>query len=146
VILIVEWWQARRWQFNGFLWALSLTLVVGQWVGIPTSPTNFLLLLLPLTVVLATWENRAHRSGHVIAAQLSCVATWLILGVGIWLIAIGDQRNPVVWPAQPPALFIPLPLLLLIGLYWVRWWAIRPRRLLRNFGSAVEELPAHEEL
>jgi hypothetical protein len=25
-----------------------------------------------------------------------------------------------------PAFFFPLPILLLIVLYWVRWWAVRP--------------------
>jgi hypothetical protein len=35
-------------------------------------------------------------------------------------------------------LIFPLPLVLLIGLYWVRWWAVKPRRLL------IEELRLSE--
>jgi hypothetical protein len=38
--LLVEWWLAMRRDFRWFLWTACLTLVIGQWIGIPTvAPT-----------------------------------------------------------------------------------------------------------
>jgi hypothetical protein len=33
-------------------------------------------------------------------------------------------------PAMQLNLIIPFPMVLLVGLYWVRWWAIKLRRLM----------------
>jgi hypothetical protein len=37
-----------------------------------------------------------------------------------------DQLNGQ--PIQSSILFFPLPVFLLIGLYWVRWWVLRPEQ------------------
>jgi hypothetical protein len=37
-------------------------------------------------------------------------------------------------------MFFPLPIFMLVGLYWVRWWAIKPAKTL------IEALRASEDL
>ena len=134
VILLLEWKAARGRDFRWFLWTASLTLVISQWIGIQTDPGNFVVLFVPLVLVFAVWEERWGPRGR-----------WVILGImlalfaGLWALFIRTVAD-VGQPLQHPILFFPLPLFLLIGLYWVRWWAIRPSRLL------VEALRAYDEL
>ena len=133
LILVVEWVFVRRKEFRWFLWTGCLTLIISQWIGIQTDPGNFILLFFPLVLVFSMWVERWGRAGSVltsISMFLLFIVPW---GIFLQTVMYGDQ------PLQHPVMFFPLPLFLLITLYWVRWWAIKPRRLL------VEELRAYED-
>jgi len=123
VILLLEWVGAGRSGFRGFLWKACLTLVISQWIGIQTDPGNFIVLLLPLTLVFAMWEKRWRRGGSLLV--FTSIAMLL---VGIWMIFLStvEYGNQ---PLQSPVMFFPLPAFLLLGLYWVRWWAFKPPSL-----------------
>jgi len=133
VILLIEWILVRRKEFRWFLWTAGLTLVVSQWIGIQTDPGNFILLFLPLVLVFAMWAARWGRAGDVVIIFVMGLLFVLPWAIFLQTITYGDQ------PMQHPVMFFPLPLFLLISLYWVRWWAIRPRSML------VEELRAYED-
>jgi hypothetical protein len=120
LLLIAEWWATRNKSFSHYLWACCLTLTVGQWIGIPTDPGNFIILFPALTIVLATWEKRWGRSGEFIVTGLL-----LSLLVGLWLLFITSLEK-AYQPIQAPIMFIPLPAFMILGLYWVRWWIISP--------------------
>lgn len=131
ITLLIEWVAAWNKDFDWFVWTACLTLVISQWIGIQTDPGNFIVLFFPLIYVIVNLENRWGRGGRYIS-----VAILLILLVGLWYIflttvQVGDQ------PQQHPIMFFPLPLFLLIGLYWVRWWATRPRRTLAEALKAM---------
>lgn len=133
LILVTEWVFVRRREFRWFLWTGCLTLVISQWIGIQTDPGNFILLFFPLVLVFSMWVERWGRAGSVLTAItlfLLFIVPWVIF---LQTVTYGDQ------PLQHPIMFFPLPLFLLITLYWVRWWAIKPRRLM------VEELRAYED-
>ena len=133
LIMIAEWALVRGKDFRWFLWTGSLTLVISQWIGIQTDPGNFILLYLPLVLVFALWVERWGRSGvYVVLVSMALLffVPWVLF---LETVAYGDQ------PLQHPVMFFPLPLFLLITLYWVRWWGIKPRRLL------VDELREYEE-
>jgi hypothetical protein len=118
--LVVEWIRARHADERGFLWTACITLVVSQWIGIQTDPGNFIVLFPALVLVFATWEERWRRIGRVLS-----IFTMFAVAAGIWVLFL----NTVQYGAQPiqsPIMFFPLPGVLLILLYWVRWWAIRP--------------------
>ena len=124
-LLIGEWVIARRKDYRWFLWTACLTLVASQWIGIQTDPGNFVVLFIPLTLVFAVWMERWGRGGWP-----EIVISLLSLFFGLWGLFIKTVDTTAGQPLQNPIMFIPLPLFLLIGLYWVRWWAIRPPRLL----------------
>jgi hypothetical protein len=134
IVLLLEWIAARGQGFRWFLWTACLTLVASQWIGIQTDPGNFVVLFIPLVLVFAVWEERWGPRGR-----------WAILGImlalfaGLWVLFVRTITD-VGQPLQHPVIFFPLPLTLFIGLYWVRWWAIRPSRL------AVEALRAYDGL
>lgn len=120
ILLLIEWLRARKADFRGFLWAGGMTLVLSQWSGIQTDPGNFIVLVIPLVLIFALVEERWRRMGWVTSIFLML----LLLG-GIWwlflaTLSYGDQ------PVQSPVMFFPLPALLIILLYWVRWWAFHP--------------------
>lgn len=119
-MIIAEWWWARKAEFRGFLWAALFTLLVSQWVGITTAPQNFIVLLPALALVFSTWEGRWRRGGHVLS-----ITSMILLFAGIWVLYLLtlDPQAPLV---VNPLLFLPLPGFLIITMYWVRWWAIRP--------------------
>lgn len=122
VILLIEWWFVRRWEFRGFLWTACITLVISQWIGIQTDPGNFIVLLPALTLVFSLWEERWKHGGAIFTAV--CMA---LLFVGIWGIFLGT----ITYGAQPqqgPEMFLPLPAFLILSLFWLRWWAVNPQR------------------
>ena len=124
VLLLTEWALAWGKPFRRFVWTYSLTLLVGQWIGITTDPGNFILLFLPLTLVFAEFESRYGR-----AARWWSLLSMLALWVGLWWIFLATLTTVNGQPQQSTVMFLPLPLYLFWGLYWVRWWAVRTSRL-----------------
>lgn len=120
LILVIEWLAARGKDFNWFLWTVSLTLVVSPFTGIPASPKDFVLLQLPLSLVLAVWDQRFLHLGKWMAGF-----SLLVLFTGLWWIFFRTSVDLSVIQQNQIFLF-PMPLLLLIGLYWVRWRFVRP--------------------
>lgn len=128
VSLFSEWWVARAREFRWFLWTVGVTLLVAQWVGIPAGVENFVALLLPTTTIAIVMEERGgKKSRWAIAAVL------LFLFAGLWGLYFVASEGQL----RAAMLFLP-PLALLLLSYWVRLWALRPKRLL------VDELQAHE--
>jgi hypothetical protein len=120
-LMLGEWWAARNQPIRWLTWTACLTLAASQWSGIQTDPGNYIVLFLPVTLVLAALQERWRQSSRWITILL-LVGLW----GGLWALFL----NTVEYGAQPqqhPIMIFPLPLIVLIGLYWVRWWAIRPR-------------------
>jgi hypothetical protein len=131
-ILIIEWIFTFRKEFRKFLWTACLTLVASQWIGIQTDPGNFIIMFVALGLVFANWEERWGITGRVLTFISMCLLfsiPWLVF---INTLTLTDQ------PHQNPIMFFPLPFLLFIGLYWIRWWVIRPARLV------IEDLKGYE--
>ena len=122
VVLGIEWWLAWKKDFDHFLWTACLTLVAGQWVGIPTDPGNFGILFLAMVLVFSIVKERWGRGGDWIILGLMVLIT-----VGPWVLFI-RTLDYSYQPIQDAIMFVPVPLFTLIGLYWVRWWIIRPTR------------------
>jgi hypothetical protein len=131
IILIFEWWLALKKEFRWFLWTVCLTMVISQWIGIPTIPANFIELIIPLILISAMLTERWPHGGDWVAVLL-CTVLFIWEWALFWLVITGER------PDLQVNLIIPLPFVLFIGLYWVRWWAIKPRKLL------MEELKLSE--
>jgi len=119
-LLLLEWYASRGKDFRWFLWTASLTLVINQWIGLQTDPGNFIILSTALVLVFSVSEQRWGKKGRA-----GVVISISSLFVGLWALFL----RPLMGGDQPPQSLImlfPLPLFLLIGLYWVRWWAMKP--------------------
>lgn len=122
-ILFWEWRAALDQDFNWFYWTACLTLVVTNLVGVRTSTMNYAALVPALILVLATWNERWGRLGRWLV-----VLSIIFLFFGLWALFFNSASKGIP-PNLAPFLFLALPFFLLIGLYWVRWWATRPPRL-----------------
>jgi hypothetical protein len=124
LVLALEWWASRGKDSRWFLWTAGLTLTLSPWVGIPSDPGNFVLLIIPSLLVIARLDEHWGRRIHPLI-----ILGMLAVLFGFWALFWGQIEDGII-ARQYPYLFIPFPLITLIGLYWVRWWAIRPRKLL----------------
>jgi hypothetical protein len=123
VLSIVEWWFGRHKLFRRFYWTLCFTLVASQWLFIQTDPGNFIIMMPVLVYVMQIIDERWQTYGQMIN-----IIMMLVLLIGIWIIFISTLEYGLQ-PQQSPVMFLPLPALLMLLMYWFRWWAIRPASL-----------------
>jgi hypothetical protein len=111
-VLLTEWWLARRGDFSRMVWTASLTLAMTPLLGLPTYPQNYVILTLPLIAAFSVMSKRWRASGNYIILILLA-----FLFFGLWAVAhfASDVKS---------ALFFPMPVVVLVMLYWIRWWAI----------------------
>ena len=123
LVLLIEWRAALRKNFRWFLWTAYLTLVIVILMGIPSSIFNFVVLLPAIILVLVTIGNRWGFTGRVLM-----ILSMVVLSFGFWALylsnlSIGsDLQSDIL-------LYILPPMITLLGLYWVRWWAVNKKRL-----------------
>ena len=125
ILLLIEWWTGRVGRFNRFLWTASLTLVVSQWIGIQADPNNFIVFFPVFILILSVWNKRWEGQGTLIVGTILA-----ILFIGLWALVILTINLPYIQQVQKTLLFFPLPVILVIGLYWIKWWVITPVRSL----------------
>jgi cell division protein FtsW (lipid II flippase) len=126
IVLIIEWFLGRHSRGNKFIWVASLTLVLGQWVNIQTDPGNFIIMFPAIILVFRMVEDRWKNIGQwILIGYLSLLffVPWLIF---VRTIDFGYQ------PVQSPVLFFPVPIMIIVGLYWVRWWVENPVKNILN--------------
>jgi hypothetical protein len=119
LVLFFEWGNTLAKDFKAFLWMVSLTVSVTPLLGIPMFPNDYLILIVPLMLMLALlgerqpWLKRWGVPGMVI-----------LLLAGLWYLAFAlTSANAYVTLINILILF--LPVMLVLGLYWMRWWYIR---------------------
>ncbi|HRN50540.1 MAG TPA: glycosyltransferase family 87 protein [Anaerolineales bacterium] len=119
LLLFFEWGSAMRQRFDWFMWAVCLTLVLGPFVGMPSTSSNHVILLIVVMWLLAWWQRRTGQPR----------AVWVllpILFVGVWalfLLTLGEGDGQF---REHLSLLLATPLFLLANLYWLRWWLLRP--------------------
>jgi hypothetical protein len=125
--LVLEWVWARGKDHRYFLWTALLTIVVTNLVAFRTATTNYVMMLPVLFFIFHLLEDRWPKIGRV------AVWGWLfILFAGLW----GLFMATVQGNTEHGIMYLPLPFFCLLGLWWVRWWAIHPPRLsLEEFGK-----------
>jgi hypothetical protein len=131
LVLAVEWFSGMKKDFRWLLWAVGLTLVLSTWSGIPVLLQNLVLLTMPLILYTCSASERWKLSGDI-TAMISLV----ILFLWAWYLAIGNRGN--IYQVDNLDLLFPFPLISLVGLYWVRWLFIRPKR------RAIEQIRVTE--
>ena len=122
IILGFEWLAARKANFNRFIWAACFTLAVAPLLGYRIEMDQLLPLMLPIMLVIVISRERWQKLGNGIAVLL------ILFFFGVpWLVYTGGVPQGIGLPVDE-ILFLFWPLFTVIGLYWVRWWMIRPPR------------------
>jgi len=119
---ILAWGKGPHW----FLWTASLTLVLTNFLTSRTATTNYVMMMPVLILIFKILVDRWGSWGFGVVWLLMAVAFF-----GLWALFLNTLQGNL----EQAAMYLPLPLFCLFGLWWIRWWAIRPPSLL-----VVEEL------
>jgi hypothetical protein len=119
-LLLYEWFTARNKDFDWFLWTVGLTLSLTPWLGLPTSLENLVVLFIPVFIFQSVWDERIGKKDHWLPLVMM-----IIFWLGLWIIAF---LRIFAGGSLTPGFLFPLPFVSLLGLYWVRWWYVRPLR------------------
>jgi hypothetical protein len=123
ILLLVEWVLARGKDAEHMVWTAGLTLAATPLIGFALHSTGDLFQILPLYVILGIVDSRWPRKN----AWTWVDSVGLVYFAAVWLGMIlfsGQQHAGIL---NGLILYL-VPTINLVGLYWIRWWAIRPAR------------------
>lgn len=122
LLLGYEWNASLQADSRRLYWTACLTLAITPLLGFRTDNENLALLILPLALIFAVAYDRWNRVG----AALVLLLTALLFTVpwAVYLYLPSQYQN-----LTGEILYLFLPVFTVIGLYWIRWWVIRPPRV-----------------
>ena len=115
-------WRAARGNFNRFIWAIGFSLAASPLLGYRVEMEQLLPLTLPIMLVIVVSRERWQKLGNGIATLLILFyfgLPWLLFAQGVPQ-GIGLRTEEI--------LFLFWPVSVVVGLYWIRWWMVRPPR------------------
>lgn len=117
-----EWTAAEKGDDRRVYWFACLLLAAAPLLGFRTEMENLAVLVIPLALVFSVAYDRWNRIGGGLTFFL-LLALFALPWAGYFFLAprIGELTQQI--------LFLFLPVLTILGLYWIRWWALRPPRL-----------------
>lgn len=122
IALGYEWNTAIAGDFRKYYWAVCLSLAASPLLGFRTEMEHLAVLVIPLAFIFAVVHERWQRFGGALTILL-LLAVFFLPWVIYFLV------RPRFGQTADEILFLFLPLFTVVGLYWIRWWAIRPLRL-----------------
>lgn len=117
-LVITTWAKTGR----IFIWKILVLIVVAYLLNVQASIDHLFLIMPAAFLVFRVWSERWVRSGKIFSWLLIFLATG-----GSWIAFLPDldfTQTPSM-----PFFTIGLPLLVLIGMIWTRWWALNIRKL-----------------
>ena len=130
-LLIVEWGFSRHKEFILFYWTFSLTLVLETLLTMNIALVNVIFIPITLTFLQVVWEDRWKKKGRIVGVAVS------LLTIGFpWIMdaALGDRG-----PVQTLAIVSVTAIMLLVNLYWIRWWLTKNVLLWHSDAYSLEE-------
>lgn len=115
--LISEWIRCRGKDIPTFVWTAFMTLVVTNLVAFRTATPHYVALLGPIFMIAKVLEERWSGVGIWINRVL-----FVGLFFGLWALFVATVQNT----NEAAVMYLPVPFLALVFLWWTRWWAIRP--------------------
>jgi hypothetical protein len=117
IVLFFAWRISLGKDFRTFLWTAGLTLSVTPLLGIPMVPVDYPFLFIPLVLFLA-----------ILAERRPWFKRWGMVGIllvvfmaGSWFLTL-DLMRANAYAALVDVLILLPPVLLALGLTWMRWW------------------------
>jgi hypothetical protein len=119
--LLSEWALVLHKDGRWFQWTAAITIVLTNIIAFRTATTNFVVMLPAWCIILSEWTKRWKGKG-----TLASLIALLVLGVGQWVLFLATVSGN----DESLVMYLPMPFLTLLGLWWVRWWVIHPQHLL----------------
>ncbi len=118
VALAYEWSVARGSDFRRFYWAACLSIAAAPLLGFRSEMENLAVLIIPLALIFAIVHDRWKK-----------IADFLTLLLMLFVFLIPWALSLLPFKIAQDMIFLFMPLFTVVGLYWIRWWAIRPPRI-----------------
>ncbi len=122
-LLIVEGYALWGKDVRRLVWVVFLGLVLVQICGTRVSLEDYFLMLPAILLVLSIWNQRWGRFGLWLMGLF-----FFLLSIGLWAIVLDGVRRSVYAHVDARVVLFS-PIIVLVGMLWVRWWAIRPAKL-----------------
>ena len=120
LILVLEWFAALRTNnFRRITWVAALSLAITPLAGLTTTLSNLAPLIFSFAVVLPFAWERWEKRPYLILVGI-CVIFFLAP------IAIRLRVEDIF--LANALLYLLIPFINVLGLYWIRWYAVRPPR------------------
>ncbi|HLA07371.1 MAG TPA: hypothetical protein VJ022_08005 [Anaerolineales bacterium] len=120
-LVLIEWIGSARAHFRRVVWTACLSLAVTPLLGFAIFPSNHVVLILPAIFILTLVWERWNRNRTLAASSVLVVMFFVPFGLyGLTFLNGGEVFKDLL-TVLPPAAAV-------IGLYWMRWWAVRSRR------------------
>jgi hypothetical protein len=131
IVLFIEWVNSVHDHFRRVVWAASLSLAATPLMGFPIFSSNHVVLILPIILILALVWERWQRLRTLRVVLLLLLVLLVPFGMYYQVVSLYNPLMIDLISVVPPALTI-------LGLYWMRWWAIRaPLPLFDRFGNRL---------
>jgi Flp pilus assembly protein protease CpaA len=105
-----------------------LSLAIAPLLGFRTEMENLAVLVIPLALVFAIIHDRWRRIGNWLTFLLMLIVFGVPWTINYFFLEhLGSMAQNIT--------FLFLPLFTVVGLYWIRWWAIRPPRILSDLAN-----------
>lgn len=120
LLLFMEWGAALKNEFRHVLWTIFLTIAVTPLMGFSTVVSNYVIYSVPLFLLINLFSNHQGRLRRWMVAVFSL--GWLLIIPWLLVLFLNGSHATT---ALPETLFLLLPLLLVVSLYWMRWRFVR---------------------
>jgi hypothetical protein len=121
VMVFIEWFGAVHSHFQRIFWTACLSLAATPLVGFAIFPSNHVVLIPSIILILSlVWERWTRRQ---VLMSVLVFSLMVVLPFAIYY-----QTSVVYNRLYADLLSVLPPLATILGLYWMRWWVIRPPR------------------
>jgi hypothetical protein len=115
--VVFEWIRTRGNDIHAFLWTAYITMVITNFVAYRTATPHYIALIPTLFLILKIVTERWGSIGRWFVGILM-----FVLFVGLWTLFIVTLKGN----DEQAVMYLPIPIITLLGLWWVRWWAVKP--------------------
>jgi hypothetical protein len=122
IILFIEWFEASNAHFRHVVWVAALSLAATPLMGFAIFPSNHVVLIMPFILVLALMWERWQRYRMVRIFLLLFFVFLIPFGLYWRVVSVYDPLVNDLIAVLPPVAAI-------LGLYWMRWLAVRTPRI-----------------
>jgi hypothetical protein len=122
ILLGYEWNASLRGDSRRLYWTACLTLALTPLLGFRTELENIYVLIVPLALIFSVNHDRWKNVG--IGLNILSVLFLFAVPWALYIFAVPRYSGLAL-----EVIFLFLPVFTVLGLYWIRWWAIRPPRV-----------------
>ena len=121
LVLGIEWRASRKTSFRHMYWTACLSIAFMPLLGTRSEMENLLVLVTPFALIYSVLFERWKSAGRIVSPII------LLLTLAVpW--NVFTTETPLFGNMTENFLYLFYPVMAVLGLYWTRWWAIRPPR------------------